>query len=552
MQNKLIELANNHQLTDIVEQIRTLDTKLNLKIGFLGEFSSGKSTLINALLQKKILPSMDKPTTKSVIELIAKDNLETLEFYQVKEKRKKKISAIQFSEIALKKSDSKAIVYVPSNDFFQDGYMMIDTPGISSLDESDTDITYGYLPFLDCAVICNHIQKGSLTQSIINFLLKDEIRPIINNILFVITNAHSKAPKSQEKIKEEIVNQLSGLNLKYELNLENIQSKVILISALEVMNEERGFSLDEIKKSFSEDFMNKKILLQEQRKAKEMNKIKNRLLELLLLKKESSYLNISELKEKEDYINQKVLILEQEKSKKIESLEGIDKKFQERIFNTLHKYLPQIVTLKNQESTTVLIHELEVNISKDISKIISSHFREFSTVYENHIEFRELEVMIQDLLKQVDMGKDIGMVILIELLTLGTAGLGGVLGFFLRSTSHMILEQKGESNLKETARYINKVNPLEMIGDMVGSKLIENKILPRLDGLSKEIARALKEELKTKIEDEVFASLEEIHSNNQQILNQLKREKSDVFSNSQGQLDDDILELKQLKMDLDN
>ena len=552
MQKKTVEISKKYNLITIQDNIDSLDKNLDLKIGFLGEFSSGKSTLINALLNQKILPSMDKPTSKSVVELIAKDNLKELEFYELKDSKKDKISAIDFSKIALEDSDSNAMVYVPSNEFFQDGYMMIDTPGISSLDESDTDITYGYLPFLDGAVICNHIQKGSLTQSIINFLLKVEIRPIINNILFVITNAHTKAPKAQAKIKDEIISQLSNLNQKHNLGMDDIESKVIIVSALEAMDGKDGFSLDGIKESFSQNFMSKKILLQEQRRAKELKKITNELLETLLFKKEKSRLDLSDLKDKESEFDAKIVALEDRKLVIMKSLEDIDNRLQERIYSIFTKYIPKIKLLKDKESTTELMTELQELISRDVSKIVSLHFQEFSTYDKNVIEFKELEIMIQDLLKQIDMGKDIGMVVLIELLTLGTAGVGGVFGFFLRSTSKMIMNQRGESNLKDTANYISQVNPLEMLGDMIGSKLIESQILPKLEDISRGISSEIRAELELKLEKKVFTSLKEKLSNNQQMLTQLYKEKSEKleeFTIFNEQLDDDILELKLIKGD---
>ena len=550
MQKQLIKISTNYALSIITDKLLQVNDSLDLKIGFLGEFSSGKSTLINALLNQKVLPSMDKPTSKSVIEIVAKDDIENVEFYELKENKKEPISAIDFSKIALEVGHSKALLNVPSNDFFQDGYMMIDTPGISSLDESDTDITYGYLPFLDCAVICNHIQKGSLTQSIINFLLKDEIRPIINNVLFVITNAHSKTPTAQEKIKKEIITQLNTINEKHTLGMKNIDSKVILISALEAMEGKKDFSLDEIKNSFQKNFMNKKILLQEERKSKEIEKISHQLLEALRFKKENSTLDLSGLKEKEKEFDNTIVSLEKEKSKIIKSLKNIEVKIEERIYTLFTKYLPQIKTLKNEEQTTVLINEIEEVLGRDISKIISLHFEELSLSTENQMQFKELEMTVQDLLKQINMGKDIGMVVLIELLTLGTAGIGGIFGFFLRSTSKMIINQKGESNLKDTANFINQVNPLEVIGDMIGSKLIESQITSKLEALSKGISSDIKDELEVKVQKEVFNTLEERLLQGQQTLNQLYKEKSEKleeFTELNKKLEDDILGL-QLKL----
>jgi len=548
MQNKLIEFSKKYELDSITKKLSNLDNSLDLKIGFLGEFSSGKSTLINALLNQKVLPSMDKPTSKSVIEIVAKDNITDLEFYELSQNGQKPISAIEFSKIALEYGDSNAMVYVPSNDFFQDGYMIIDTPGISSLDKSDADITSGYLPFLDCAVICNHIQKGSLTQSIIDFLLKDEIRPIINNLLFVITNAHNKAPIAQQKIKEEIINQLHTLNEKHELGMENIDAKVILVSALEAMKGKKGFSLDEIKNGFGENFINKKISLQKERKNKELKKIANQLLEALEFKKENSSLDLSELKNKEKLLDEKILDLEKKREIIVKSLNDIEEKIEKSIYNIFRKNLPKIKTIKDEEQIKVIMSDIEEALSREISKIVSLHFEKLSISNENIMNFSELELTIQELLKQISMGKDIGMVILIEILTVGTAGLAGIFGFFLRSTSQMIMNQKGESNLKDTANFINQVNPLEIVGDLIGSKLIENQILPKLEQLSKDIASDIREEIELQIQKDVFKPIEEELTQNQKLLNEIYREKSDRIEASvdtKEQLNNDILELQE-------
>jgi len=547
MEKKLIELSTNYELTSIHDKLLNLDKPLDLKIGFLGEFSSGKSTLINALLNQKVLPSMDKPTSKSVIEIVAKDNITDLEFYELYDNKKEPITAIEFSKIALEDGDSNAMIYAPSNDFFQDGYMMIDTPGISSLDKSDIDITYGYLPFLDCAVICNHIQKGSLTQSIIDFLLKDEIRPIINNILFVITNSHSKSPVAQKKIKEEIINQLHTVNEKHTLGMEDIDSKVILVSAFEAMEGKEGFSLDAIKNSFNENFMSKKILLQEERKSKELEKIAEQLLEALKFKKENGSLDMNSLKEKEEELNNTIITLEKEKSELIQSLQIIEAKIEKSIYTIFERYLPQLKRVKNQEQIKVLMNEIEEVLARSISEIISLYFENILISNEHMIQFSEVEMTIQELLEQINMGKDIGMVILIEILTLGTAGLVGVFGFFLRSTSQMIMNQKGENNLKDTANFINQVNPLELIGDRIGSKLIEEQMVSKIELLSQKIAIDIKDELEVKIQKEIFKPLEDKLIQNKKLLNDLYREKSEKLEPSievNRRLDDDILELQ--------
>ncbi len=547
MQKKIIEIAKNYNLVDILEKTSKLNDKIDLKIGFLGEFSSGKSTLINALLNKKILPSMEKPTSKSVIEIVAKDGLNSIEFYELIDGEKKQISALEFSEIALSDSGRKAMLEVPSNDFFEDGYVMIDTPGISSLDESDTDITYGYLPFLDCAVICNHIQKGSLTQSVINFLLKDEIKPIINNILFVITNGYAKSPKARAKIKKEIISQLIELNKNHNLGMENIRKKVIVVSALEAMNGEENFNLDALKNSFKENFINKKEILTKRKFENELNSIAEQLLDRLIYKREHSTLDLSELKEKELELEEQIYILDKQKDEILNSLEEITPDIEGTISSILNRYLERLKSIRDSKKITSIVEEMKSKIELKVDKIISKHFKELKIDINSKQEFLKLENIVHDLLRQIDVGKDIGMVVLIELLSFGSAGVNGIFGLFVRSGSQMILSYEGNNRLKETARLIERVNPMEFIGDKIGEKLIEKRLSSMIEELSKDISLRIEEDLKERVHKEIFDELTNRLKDSKLMLNQIYRDKSDrfdKFNRTMEQLNDDILDLE--------
>jgi len=550
MKNKLIEILKRYELNSFLEQISKLDEKINLKMGFLGEFNSGKSTLINAILEKKILPSMDKPTSKSIIEIEAKDGLEKIEYYKIKKNELENISAVDFADIALSNSEDKAMLKVPSNEFFKDGYLMIDTPGISSLDKSDVDITYGYLPFLDCAIICNDISKGSLTQSIIDFLLKDEVKLIINNLIFVITHSHLKSPKSQETIKQNIISQLKTLNKENNLGVENIEKKVIMVSALEAMEKKGNFSLKELKESFTQIFINRKSILLKERVEKELNLKAKKVLELLEYKKQNLNLDLSSLREKENQLESTVTQLESQKEKILKQLDLLDKQIIDSLKNTFADYLIQIKNIKNNEETKDLIEEIKNEISSNINKIISNYFESIIIGNQNS-NFVNLEISLNELLKKIDIGKDIGMVVLVELLTLGSAGLAGVLGFMARGLLKTITNQNiGSSQIKDVASFAKKATmPIEFIGDKLGAIAIEKQILPKLDKLSFKIADDIKVEVENRLKKDVFIPLEEKLKNNQNMLNQIykeKSQKSEKFISDSKELSDDILDLQLL------
>ena len=68
--NTISEIARKHNYQDISEQMEVLlSTSPSLHLGVLGEFSSGKSSLINAMLGSSVLPAMERPTTANVVEI---------------------------------------------------------------------------------------------------------------------------------------------------------------------------------------------------------------------------------------------------------------------------------------------------------------------------------------------------------------------------------------------------------------------------------------------------------------------------------------------------
>jgi GTPase SAR1 family protein len=549
MKEELKKILNRYKLNNFIKQIDKIDDNIKLKIGFLGEFSSGKSTLINAILEKKVLPTMDKPTSKTVVAIEARDELSEIEYYRVGEEKLKVISGVEFSEIALSTGEDRAMLRVPSNEFFQDGYTIIDTPGISSLDESDADITYGYLPFLDCAVICNHIQKGSLTQSIIEFIQKDEIRPIINNLLFVITNSHLKSPESQNSIKQEIISQLKSLNRNSALGIEDIENKVVMVSALEAMENRNNYSLDTFKESFSNIFIKRKSTLVEERVKKELISISNQLLDTLIFKRNNLNLNLDELKEQECRLERSIDEFIHRRETILDELTVLHGKIYKLVSSIFSKYIPEMVNVKRSEAIEPLIENMGYDVSLEIHKVISEHF-EMGNISDKRESFSEVGVLLDDLLQKIDIGKDIGVVVLIEVLTLGTAGIVGLLGFFLRSGSEMLINTEGRNNLKYTAEYIQKINPMESLGDRIGAIIIERELTSKLDELSEKISKNIVYEIEEVLRRVVFSMIEEKLESEQNMLNQIYQEKSDrteeYISLSQ-ELSDDILELQLMK-----
>ena len=110
---QIVDILTKYGFSNLIERLDKLDEEIALRIGFLGEFSSGKSSLINAILGKKILPTMDQPTSKRVVE-IEGSNVDNVQYYKrTDDGDLEGISAIDFSEMSM--SHGNNVVYCPKH-----------------------------------------------------------------------------------------------------------------------------------------------------------------------------------------------------------------------------------------------------------------------------------------------------------------------------------------------------------------------------------------------------------------------------------------------------
>lgn len=160
-----------------------------LRLGIVGEFSAGKSTFLNALLGDLILPSSIRPTTATIIRLqwgqeprvdllfldgtsqtIAFDDLATY----VTERRNPQ-NKLGVSEVR---------IFYPLP-LLQNGVELIDTPGVASLFEAHTKITYDLIPGCD-AVVLLATGRQPFSASIAKFL--EDLRLVVDGKIFYVLN----------------------------------------------------------------------------------------------------------------------------------------------------------------------------------------------------------------------------------------------------------------------------------------------------------------------------------------------------------------------------
>lgn len=201
---KLIEIANYLGLQEIETEIdaikkRTLQENASIVLPLVGEFSSGKTTLINALTDSKKLETATKPTTATIYEVhfgcescCAKVVTGDGDIQEVDD-----ISDLKNEALA----DAKVITVFDTSNRVPSTTILVDTPGLSSPDPKHKQTLVSFLPHADGIMLVTDINQ-QITRSLTDFIetMKLSKRPIF----LILTKSDTKSVADIESAKKYI------------------------------------------------------------------------------------------------------------------------------------------------------------------------------------------------------------------------------------------------------------------------------------------------------------------------------------------------------------
>ncbi len=210
---ELLTIISDEYMASRVEAAQKRLTNEKMKVLVVGEFSRGKSTFINSILGRPILPSKVNPTTttiniiegaleqKIMIEYTDKST-EQLEFPTDKVNKFLEgyvtVANQQWNRI------TKVNIYV-DNKLKDWNCVLVDTPGVNDLDASREDITFKYLSEADACIVLLDSQQP-LSESERDFIKNRVLKNDVNRLLFVINRfdeaeSFPNGPQSERIIK---------------------------------------------------------------------------------------------------------------------------------------------------------------------------------------------------------------------------------------------------------------------------------------------------------------------------------------------------------------
>lgn len=181
------------------ELVKQLNNSKYIKVPFVGDFSAGKSSLLNSFMGLNLLPTNISPETAVSYELYFSET-EKLEVWE--HDKLKEIAVLEdISKLKVKPGD---IVHVYLNNeviqrLNERGIVIVDMPGIDSGIEAHNDAILNYIQEGTFFVVVVDVEQASLRGSTISFI--NEIKKY-NLPLSILISKIDKKPQSEiEKIK---------------------------------------------------------------------------------------------------------------------------------------------------------------------------------------------------------------------------------------------------------------------------------------------------------------------------------------------------------------
>ena len=200
----LIEIAEYLKSDKVADELKALERRLQdenvtLTLPLVGEFSSGKTSLINALTDSKQLEIATKPTTATIYLLHFGQDRQYATIHRAdgSEETMAAIGSLKNSELA----DVPLVDIYDTSTRVPRDLVLVDTPGLSSPDARHKDALIRFLPEADAILMtvdCNQ----QITKSLLRFIEESNLAD--RKVYLIVTKCDTKPASDRKSIKRYI------------------------------------------------------------------------------------------------------------------------------------------------------------------------------------------------------------------------------------------------------------------------------------------------------------------------------------------------------------
>jgi GTPase SAR1 family protein len=426
-----------------LENVASIDRALHkieehsFSVAVVGEFKRGKSTFINALLQRDILPADVRPCSatlnrityglKPQVKIIFKDDREEeIDINCLKDYVTKltKDSATKASEVA------EAVIFYPLP-YCENNVEIIDTPGLND-DENMTEVTYSVLPKVDAAIMLM-MAASPFSDTERKFLEEKLLSNDLGRIIVVLNaidrcNTREDAERIVEYVRERIeeyVIERAKENYgedspEYEIYQKKIGTpKVYGVSAYQALQAKKGHDNDKLTESHFPEFETalEKFLIEE-RGATFLQVPVNRalssaqeILKAISLRENALKMDREKFEEAYEKSKKEIDDLRQRKSEEVKKTDGAAEKLTKDVFPLIERLEGDLKQATDQVIKTTVIKPNEFKnkkaLAKNLNDKISSAVQKVARKLSEQIQEKIEKALVQEIERLQDFAQSI-------------------------------------------------------------------------------------------------------------------------------------------------
>ena len=228
--NYLNELKFSDDKADL-SQLNEQISKHRFEVAVIGEFSTGKSTFINALLGEDILPATYRPTTNQLMRIQHDDSHKQIYI----EGASPEIDGLPLTKDNIKKLDSDTDGLIVINTKIpapMDQFVIYDTPGVNDPSSLSEDIIFDLLSKVDVVIFMLRADSA-LKETEINFLQQLVLKKDLGKFFFVINFADGLSLNDANDVRDHVIKNIGHL---VQWPIKELNERVFLYSAKQVLN----------------------------------------------------------------------------------------------------------------------------------------------------------------------------------------------------------------------------------------------------------------------------------------------------------------------------
>lgn len=280
--NRIIEIAESLEQKSIAERLRAIDERTQnpsaqIILPLIGEFSAGKTSLINALTDSKVLEIASRPTTATLYQIF---------FGSTENKAVALTTEGESVELQLDSMKNEELLKYPTVNLFDTStkvpkdIIFVDTPGLSSPDPKHREVLISILPRVD-AILLTVDANQPITRSLLAFV--KEMRLAEKPIYLILNKTDTKSTGELQDLKAGIardidlpidsvvctsastggVSELQQLLTKIQGQKTQIIAKVDVLRTKELIGELRSFIAEILRSSSSPQELKEAVRAQE-------------------------------------------------------------------------------------------------------------------------------------------------------------------------------------------------------------------------------------------------------------------------------------------------